>query len=101
MILEIGFKNINIDLIYALENGTLKDLEDDERLAIITHHKELENLRSVLDNEYYQSELEEMKNILDVETDDVMEFIKKINKFSGRKITQNLDNILLKGYCSK
>ena len=83
---------------HEILSASLKDLEDDERLAIITHHKELENLRSVLDNEYYQSELEEMKSILDVETDDVMEFIKKINKFSGRKITQNLDNILLKGY---
>lgn len=78
-------------------SASIKDLTDEERLAIITHHKEIKKLIENIENEYYEDELQEMSQKLNLEVEDVRGFIKKIARNSN-KLVKNLDAILLKGY---
>lgn len=78
-------------------SASAKELLDEEKLAIITHHKEIKKLIENIENEYYEKELNEMSQKLNIEVEDVRGFIKKIARVSN-KLVKNLDVILLKGY---
>ena len=79
-------------------SASIKGLSDNEKLAIITHHKEIKQLIQYIENEYYESELLDMsKKLNNIEVEDIRGFIKKINRTTN-KLIKDLDNILLKGY---
>ena len=82
---------------HEILSASVKNLLDEERLAIITHHKEINELIKYIERDEYEDELEEMSKKLDIEVEDVRGFIKKIRR-SSNKLIRNLDNILLKGY---
>lgn len=82
---------------HEILSASVKNLLDEERLAIITHHKEIRKLVESVENEYYEDELNEMSQKLNIEVDDVRGFIKKIVRVSN-KLVKDLDAILLKGY---
>lgn len=92
-----NIKSTNRRIRHEMLSASAKDLNDSERLSIISHHKELKNMIGWIENEFYEDELNEMAEKLDIETIDVRSFIRKINRKSS-KLTSNLDNILLKGY---
>ena len=75
------------------------DLTIDERLAILLHHKDLEYFKSVIGNEYYKPQLQEIKNKLNWEFEDIEQFISDINKpRKSKEILHNKDLILQLGY---
>lgn len=78
-------------------SASIKGLLDEERLAIITHHKEIQKLIENIENEYYEDELKEMSQKLNIEVEDIRGFIKKISR-SSNKLVKDLNAILLKGY---
>lgn len=82
---------------HEILSASAKGLSEGEKLAIITHHKEIKQLVEYIENECYEDELKEMSNNLGIEVEDVRGFIKKINRNSN-KLVKELDNILLKGY---
>jgi CRISPR-associated endonuclease/helicase Cas3 len=77
--------------------ASVEDLTDGERLAILTHHKDISKSLELIDNDKYISELEEIKNKLNIKLNNIDDFVKKVNK-PRCSITKDLDNILLKGY---
>lgn len=91
--IESKYRTIRHEVLSA----SIKELKDNEKLSIITHHKELDDLTQYIENEYYEDEVKEMSKKLDIEVEDIRSFIKKINRKSC-KITKELNNILLKGY---
>lgn len=82
---------------HEILSASIKELYDIEKLAIITHHKELKDLKQYIENEYYENEVKEMSEKLNVEIEDVRPFIKKINRVSN-SLTKDLNVILIKGY---
>ena len=72
-------------------------LTNAERLAILTHHKDINKSLELLDNDKYKSELEEINNKLKIELSDISSFVKSINKPRNKEV-RDLNNILLKGY---
>lgn len=78
-------------------SASIKELTELEKLAIITHHKETKDLIKYIENEYYEDEVKEMSEKLNLEVEDVRGFIKKINRREN-KLIKDLDSILLKGY---
>lgn len=77
--------------------ASVEILTDSEKLAILTHHKELLKSLELIDNKKYKDELNEIKSRLNVKLNDISKFVIGINKPRNRT-TKNLDNILLKGY---
>lgn len=77
--------------------ASVEDLTDGERLAILTHHKDISKSLELIDNDKYISELEEIKNKLNIKLNNIDDFVKKVNR-PRCSITKDLDNILLKGY---
>lgn len=77
--------------------ASVEDLTDGERLAILTHHKDISKSLELIDNDKYISELNEIKNKLNIKLNNIDDFVKKVNK-PRCSITKDLDNILLKGY---
>lgn len=77
--------------------ASVEDLTDGEKLAILTHHKDISKSLELIDNDKYISELEEIKNKLNIKLNNIDDFVKKVNK-PRCSITKDLDNILLKGY---
>lgn len=77
--------------------ASVEDLTDGERLAILTHHKDIGKSLELIDNDKYISELDEIKNKLNIKLNNIDDFVKKVNK-PRCSITKDLDNILLKGY---
>lgn len=95
------FQN-NIDGIYRnirheILSASVKKLSDEERIAIITHHKQISELIQCIENEFYEDEVEEMSKKLNIEVKDIRGFIKKIS-FPTDELNRNLNAILLKGY---
>ncbi|MEG1410506.1 MAG: CRISPR-associated helicase Cas3' [Terrisporobacter sp.] len=82
---------------HEILSASAKVLTDNEKLAIITHHKEIKELIKYVENEYYEDEVNEMSEKLGIEVEDIRGFIKKLNRILN-SITKDLDNILLKGY---
>lgn len=82
---------------HEILSASLKGLSDIEKLSIISHHKELSYLVQYVESEFYESELQEMKEKLQIEVEDVRPFILKVNKIKN-KLTKELDSILHKGY---
>lgn len=77
--------------------ASVEDLTDGEKLAILTHHKDISKSLELIDNDKYISELNEIKNKLNIKLNNIDDFVKKVNK-PRCSITKDLDNILLKGY---
>ena len=82
---------------HEILSASIKGLLDNERLAIITHHKDLKSLEGYLENVFYESELNQVSEKLGVEVEDIRPFIRKINRTTNELI-KDLNNILLKGY---
>lgn len=73
-------------------------LNNAEKLAILTHHKSLEEAKHILCKEVkYNKELQEVSQKLDIELEDIIDFIEIVNEPCNEEVV-NLDNILLKGY---
>ena len=77
--------------------ASVQDLTDGERLAILTHHKDIKKSLELIDNDKYMSELNEIKNKLNLKLENISEFVKKINR-PRCTVNKDLSNILLKGY---
>lgn len=77
--------------------ASIESLTDGERLAILTHHKNINKSLELIDNDKYISELNEIKNKLNINLNNISDFVKKVNK-PRCNITKDLNNILLKGY---
>lgn len=77
--------------------ASVEALTDGEKLAILTHHKDIGKSLELIDNDKYISELDEIKNKLNIKLNNIDDFVKKVNK-PRCSITKDLDNILLKGY---
>ena len=77
--------------------ASVEALTDGEKLAILTHHKDISKSLELIDNDKYISELNEIKNKLNIKLNNIDDFVKKVNK-PRCSITKDLDNILLKGY---
>ncbi len=82
---------------HELLSASIKHLKRGQKLAILTHHKDIEYLVSQITNSIYEIELNELKEILDVEVEDIRPFIKEISR-ARNDDTRKLENILLKGY---
>lgn len=69
-----------------------------EKLAILTHHKSLEEAKHILLKEVkYNKELQEVSQKLDIELEDIIDFVELVNEPCNEDVT-NLNNIILKGY---
>lgn len=77
--------------------ASVEALTEGEKLAILTHHKDISKSLELIDNDKYISELDEIKNKLNIKLNNIDDFVKKVNK-PRCSITKDLDNILLKGY---
>lgn len=77
--------------------SSVESLTDGERLAILTHHKNINRSLELIDNDKYISELEELESKLNIKLNNVSDFVKKVNR-PRCTITKDLNNILLKGY---
>lgn len=77
--------------------ASVEALTDGEKLAILTHHKDISKSLELIDNDKYISELNEIKNKLNIKLNNIDDFVKKVNR-PRCSITKDLDNILLKGY---
>jgi CRISPR-associated endonuclease/helicase Cas3 len=87
---------------HEIHSASIKGLDDDVRLAILTHHRDLEKLRENIVREEYQDEMNELSEKFGIEFEDVTDFIDLCKSRRGKKIVANLDNIILKGllnYC--
>lgn len=83
---------------HELYGASVKGLKAGERLAILTHHKEVEYLfNRVVNNEFYVEGLKEVEELTGIELEDIRKEIREYNK-QFNKETKDLDNILLKGY---
>lgn len=75
------------------------DLTINERLSILLHHKELNFFKSYIGNEYYQSQLKEIKYKTNWNFENIEQFIIDINKpRKSKEILHNKDLILQLGY---
>lgn len=79
---------------HEILSASAKNLLDEQKLAIITHHKSKKELVSLSRRDFYEDDLEEMASKLNIEVEDIRGFIKKINIEKDKDI----NNILLKGY---
>ena len=77
--------------------ASVEGLTDSERLAVLTHHKNINKSLELIDNDKYISEVNEIKNKLNIKLNNISDFVKKVNR-PRCTITKDLDNILLKGY---
>ena len=82
---------------HELLSASIKHLKRGQKLAILTHHKDIKFLEGQITNSIYEIELNELKEILDVEVEDIRPFIKEISR-ARNDDTRKLENILLKGY---
>ncbi|MGL5068104.1 MAG: CRISPR-associated helicase Cas3' [Sarcina sp.] len=87
---------------HEIYGASIKGLADNIKLAILTHHKDLDKLRENIVREEYKSEMEELRRKFNVEVEDISDFIDLCKTRKGKKLVANLDNIILKGllnYC--
>ncbi|MGV3026734.1 CRISPR-associated helicase Cas3' [Clostridium thermobutyricum] len=87
---------------HEIHSASIKNLDDDVRLSILTHHKSLDKIRENIVRKEYIPEMEELKEKFGIEFEDITEFIDRCKTRRGKKIASNLDTIILKGllnYC--
>jgi len=77
--------------------ASVSSLNNSQRLAILTHHKQLKKSLELIKNKKYHEELSEVSNKTGVELVDITSFVKKVNRATNREIG-DLNTILLKGY---
>lgn len=82
---------------HELLSASIKYLNRGQKLAILTHHKDIKFLEGQITNSIYEIELKELKKLLDIEVEDIRPFIKEISR-ARNDDTRKLENILLKGY---
>lgn len=63
---------------HEILSASVKNLNESEKLSILLHHKVLDKLAQFINNIYYQDSLNEIKNKLNIETEDITEYLKKI-----------------------
>lgn len=87
---------------HEIYGASIKGLSDNIKLAIVTHHKDLDKLRENIVREEYKSEREELSQKFGIEFEDITHFIDLCKTRKGKKLVTDLDNIILKGllnYC--
>lgn len=94
---EIGFKNINIDLIYALPNQTLKKLESDLDLFLKLNVNHISTYSLIIEPNtiLYNNKIKNIDQELDYEMYKLI--IKKLKNYNHYEIS----NFAKKGYESK
>ncbi|AEB77509.1 CRISPR-associated protein Cas3 [Clostridium botulinum] len=85
--IESKHRNIRHEIISA----SAKDLDDNERLNILLHHRVLEKLAQFINNVYYKDSLNEVKNKLNIKVEDITSYLKKICR-GGRENHKKLHN---------
>lgn len=83
---------------HEILSASIKYLSDKQKLAIITHHKSKKEIKRFAENEFYEKELQEMASKLDIEIEDIRGFIKQIGRKKYKKLVEDIESILLKGY---
>ncbi|MGM9535459.1 MAG: CRISPR-associated helicase Cas3' [Intestinibacter sp.] len=83
---------------HEILSASIKNLSDKQKLAIITHHKSKKEIKRFAENEFYEKELQEMASKLDIEVEDIRGFIKQIGRKKYKKLVEDIESILLKGY---
>lgn len=83
---------------HEVHSASLKCLNNDEKIAILTHHKAIEDLLKYTTNKFYKEELKELSEKLGLEFDDIKPFIVECLDYEQDELLKNLNTILLKGY---
>lgn len=85
---------------HEILSASTKDLTQYEKLSILLHHKTIEKLIQYIDNIYYQEQLQEINNKLNIEVEDIMPYLKKISRTNRRnhELLHNKELILQLGY---
>ncbi|WP_297521044.1 CRISPR-associated helicase Cas3' [uncultured Clostridium sp.] len=87
---------------HEIYGASIKGLPDNIKLAILTHHKDLDKLRENIVRNEYKSEMDELSEKFNLEFEDITHFIDLCKTRKGKKLVTDLDNIILKGllnYC--
>lgn len=84
---------------HEIISASVENLENDEKLAILTHHKQIDDdkLLQNVTNNFYLGQLEEVSKKLDIKLDSIEDFITDI-EFDCIDEVEDLNAILLKGY---
>lgn len=87
---------------HEIHSASVKGLSKREKVAILTHHKGLEDLELNVRSKYYLEEQEELKGKIPIEFENIKIFIQNLIYFDEEEkeedILKDLDTILLKGY---
>lgn len=80
-------------------SASYSDLTVDERIAILLHHKNLEYFKEVIGSYYYEPQLEEIRDKLGWEFENIEQFIKDMSRpRKSKEILHNKELILKLGY---
>ncbi|MCD3276689.1 CRISPR-associated helicase Cas3' [Clostridium botulinum] len=63
---------------HEILSASVKNLNESEKLSILLHHKVLDKLAQFINNIYYEDTLNEVKNKLNIEVEDITSYLKKI-----------------------
>lgn len=83
---------------HELLSASYLNLSFNERLAILLHHKNIDYWQSVIDNECYIEQLEEIKDKLNWDFENINDFLKKLYKGKTRKSLEDKELMLMLGY---
>lgn len=103
MLKECGINNFSLDLIYAIPNTTIKDLENDIDLMLSLHPSHISTYSLILEERtiLYHKYLKEEVKLVDEDVDALMyDLIKTKLSLNGYKQYET-SNFSLKGYESK
>ncbi|HID0768124.1 TPA: CRISPR-associated helicase Cas3' [Clostridium botulinum] len=85
---------------HEILSASVKDLSEYEKLSILLHHKTLDWLQKYIGNKYYEGQLKEVSQKLNIETEDIMIYLRKICRTSHKnhKSLSSKELILQLGY---
>ena len=94
-----NIESTNRKLRHEYLSASYSDLTQNERLSILLHHKNLEYFKNVLGNIYYEPQLEEIREKLGWNFENIEQFIQDMNKpRKSKEILHNKELILQLGY---